>query len=76
MGVSVDRVMGVCHQTNNGDRSALVEKCYSGCLCLLPDTTRKHSKRLYTVSEFFHNVGQPGFERNYLVFIRAHLFTE
>ncbi len=44
MGVSVDRGMGVCFQTNNGDRSALAGKYYSGCLCWLFIQMHRNSK--------------------------------
>jgi len=68
--------MGVRFRTNNGDRSALVGKYYSGCLCLLLHTTLKHSKRLYTLSKYFHNVRQSTIEPDYSVSFRALLFTE
>ena len=35
MGDSVDRLRGARFRTNNEDRSALVGKYYSGCLCWL-----------------------------------------
>jgi hypothetical protein len=58
MGVSVDRGMGVRFRTNNEDRSALVGKCYSGCLCWLFDRTPDHTNWLYKEFKFFRNVGR------------------
>jgi hypothetical protein len=53
MGVSEDQGMGVRFRTNNEDRSALVGKYYSGCLCWLFDRTLGLTKRLYKNIGFF-----------------------
>jgi len=53
MGVSVDRVMGVCRQTNNGDRSALAGKYYSGCLCWLKYVMQDMRKSCLKFARFF-----------------------
>jgi hypothetical protein len=58
MGVSEDRGMGVRCRTNNEDRSALVGKYYSGCLCWLFDRTRPRTKRLSKDIGFFCNAVQ------------------
>jgi len=58
MGVSEDRGMGVRFRTNNEDRSALVGKYYSGCLCWLFDRTLPFTKRLYKKIGFFCNAVQ------------------
>jgi hypothetical protein len=60
MGVSEDRGMGVRFRTNNEDRSALVGKYYSGCLCWLFDRTLGLTKRLYKNIGFFCNAVQTG----------------
>ena len=59
--------MGVRFRTNNEDRSALVGKYYSGCLCWLFDRTPDRSEWLYIFSHFFCNVGQEPLQEGYLL---------
>jgi hypothetical protein len=67
MGVSEDQGMGVRFRTNNEDRSALVGKYYSGCLCWLFDRTLPLTKRLYKKIGFFCNAVQTARLPNYLL---------